>query len=418
MKPYLCARGLRLMLAASMVFLAATAARSDTPPPPVYPTLASNPDLVLCGPYDTIRSGAANWGTGVSGAAHSREFLTVGNSYRIRQSGTIRRIRVNLQEAAGLTGFYFRVWRKIGSTYDLVGSSENLAPGMQAGPNTLDLQRPIRVQEGDYYGYRVESTAAANFFARTKWPDTTSFTSGHSARTYTVSDASASGTDFDWGTQPSVRGTVLPIEMYLQAPYLVAIGPSIITGYPSHTSFLETFNGLTRPGGDIASFLGDQWRVTSQNMGISAQTSTEIAARFTRDVVELKPRLAMIAAGPNDIMNGLPKSGYLANWKRMLDACQANGIKPIVMLIFPATILSNSQCQRREDWDAALRELAKNYPGAVVVDVSSYVGALRAKGPANNLWNIAPGLSPDGLHFTAKGNRLIAQAIIDQYTEP
>jgi lysophospholipase L1-like esterase len=126
----------------------------------------------------------------------------------------------------------------------------------------------------------------------------------------------------------------------------------------------------------------------------------------------------VIAAGPNDIMDGRPKSGYLANWKRMLDACQANGIKPIVMLIFPATILSNSQAQQREDWDAALRELAKNYPGAVVVDVSAYVGALRAKGPANNLWNIAPGLSPDGLHFTAKGNQLIAQAIVDQYTEP
>jgi lysophospholipase L1-like esterase len=392
---------------------------ADSAPLPHYPTLAANPDLVLAGPYDPIVTGVANWGTGVSGTAHTGEFLTVGNSYRIRQSGTISRIRLNLQEPTGLTGFYFRVWRKIGSTYDLVGSSENLAPEMQAGLNTLDLQRPILAQEGDYYGYRVESTAGANFFARTKWPgDANSLTSGHLVRTYTVSDASVSGTDFNWGAQPSVRATVLPIEMYLQAPYLVAIGPSIIAGYPSHASFLETFNGLTRVGGDIASFLGDQWRVTRQNMGISAQNSSEIAARFTRDVVELKPRLAVIAAGPNDIMDGRPKSGYLANWKRMLDACQANGIKPIVMLIFPATILSNSQAQQREDWDAALRELAKNYPGAVVVDVSAYVGALRAKGPANNLWNIAPGLSPDGLHFTAKGNQLIAQAIVDQYTEP
>src|SRR5207253_10356184 len=135
------------------------------------------------------------------------------------------RIRVNLQDATGLTGFYFRIWRKIGSTYDLVGSSENLAPEMMAGPNTLDLKRPIFVLEGDYYGYRVESSTAANFFARS---------GRQSARTYSVTDASAGWSDYNWSAQPSANGRVLPIEIYVQAPLLVGIGTSIMEGYPAH----------------------------------------------------------------------------------------------------------------------------------------------------------------------------------------
>jgi hypothetical protein len=44
----------------------------------------------------------------------------------------------------------------------------------------------LAVLEGDYYGYRVESAAAANFFAR----------SGQSpARTYSVTDGDAGRSD-------------------------------------------------------------------------------------------------------------------------------------------------------------------------------------------------------------------------------
>jgi lysophospholipase L1-like esterase len=322
----------------------------------------------------------------------------------------VSRIRVNLQDASGLTGFYFRVWRKIGSTYDLVGSSENLAPAMIAGPNTLDLTRPIAVLEGDYYGYRVESGTAANFYARTRRDQ---------VRTHYVTDASAGGTDVDWGSQPSVKGSVLPIEIYLQAPLLVAIGDSIIAGFPVHTTFLETFAGMTRPGNDIVTYLGEQWRVTRQNMGISGQLTQEIASRFTADLVNLKPRLALLEGGANDILRGVgTQSSFLANWKRMLDACQANGIKPLVLLITPGKAYNAAQSQKRESWNAALRSLAAGYPGAVVVDASAYVGANRASGPADNAWDIAPGYSPDGLHFTPKGYQRIAQAIVDQYSEP
>jgi lysophospholipase L1-like esterase len=403
------------LVGAALVLTGALASsRADTSRVPVYPTFAANPDLVQGGPYDTIAAGTANWGTGASGAAHSREFITVGNRYRLRQDGTVSRIRVNLQDPTGLTGFYFRIWRKIRGTYDLVGSSENLAPKMMPGPNTLDLRRPMAVLEGDYYGYRVESSAAANFFARS---------GQRPARSYFVTDANAGCSDYNWEAQSSkyVDGQVLPIEIYLQAPILVGIGASFIEGQPAHLTFLED-TPTPMMGTDLVSYLGEQWRVTRQNMAISGQVSTVIASRFTTDVVNLRPRIVLVQAGASDILFGngtLAGASFLANWKAMLDACQANGIKPLVLLIHPVNAFTAGQSQKRDQWNEALRALAAGYPGAVVVDPGPVVGEFRPGGPANNLWNIAKAYSAgDGLHCNPAGYQRIAQAIVDQYTEP
>jgi lysophospholipase L1-like esterase len=411
------ARFLRMALPLlGLLLLASRVPRAQAPSSLVSPTLAPNPDLVICAPYDTIAFGIANWGTGARGVVHAREFLTLGNRYRLRQSGTVRRIRVNLANPAGLTGFYVRIWRHQGRTFDRVGSSENLAPRMAAGLNTLDLQRPIDAEEGDYYGYRVESANAANFFARTGQPGVNS---------YYVTDASPGGAGFDWQAQTVRAGSVLPIRIFMPAPLLVGIGTSIMAGHPAHLTFLED---RAEPREEPVPYrstdplwdLGEQWGVTRQNMGIGGQTTTQIAARFNADVLDLKPRLALIQGGTNDIGYGtVTLATFLSNWKRMLDACQASGIKPLVLLINMRTVYSTAQSQQRERWNASLRSLAGRYPRAVVIDPSPYVGTARLGGPLHNLWNIDPAYGAgDGIHFNPAGYRQIAQAIVDQYTEP
>jgi lysophospholipase L1-like esterase len=386
---------------------------ADTPRVPVYPTLAAHPDLVPVAPYAPIEVGEANWGVGATGGEpRAREFLTRGNQNRIRQSGTIRRIRVNLQESAGLTGFYLRVWRQIGRTFDLVGSSENLGPRMTTGMNTLELQRPVVAQEGDYYGYRIESTAPANFFALRK---------REGAISHSASGDAMRATEFDWRAQTPVVGAVLPIELYMQAPILVAIGDGMVVGNLDHATFVET-NQAIRPGEDLLSLLGEQWRVSRQNMAVKGSTIDEVSARFTSDVVNLKPRIALIGAGSTDILRGpaIPLTTYLARWRSMLDACQANGIKPLVILSHPsATRYTAAQSRLRDEWNGALRELVKGYPHAVVIDISPYVGEPRPSGPAGNLWNTQRRyLSPDGVRFNDAGIRQVVRAIVDQYTEP
>ena len=91
-----------------------------------YPTLTPNSDLVIVGPYDTAVSGAANWGVTTGQGNTSRDFITIGQKYRIRQNGSISRIRLYTVAVSDISGFYLKIWRKDGSNYDLVGTSNNL----------------------------------------------------------------------------------------------------------------------------------------------------------------------------------------------------------------------------------------------------------------------------------------------------
>src|SRR5665647_815355 len=87
------------------------------------PFASSAASLAVVAPYDTIEKGQGNWGLNAAGA---REFLTIGNQYRVRQDGTVRRLRFYVDSTDGLTGLYVEVWRKKGERYCLIGSSENI----------------------------------------------------------------------------------------------------------------------------------------------------------------------------------------------------------------------------------------------------------------------------------------------------
>ncbi len=130
-----------------------------------YPTYIANSDLVIVGPYDTPASTGISWGANATNL--TREFLTYGQKYRIRQNGSINRVYLYTNNVTGLTGFYIKIWRKVGATYNLIGTSDNIAGSLQAGSfNTVDLATPITgVQEGDHIGYRVEGDQN-NFYAK------------------------------------------------------------------------------------------------------------------------------------------------------------------------------------------------------------------------------------------------------------
>jgi hypothetical protein len=280
---------------------------------------------------------------------------------------------------------------------------------MSAGLNTLDLQRPIVAQEGDYYGYRIEFAAAANFFAPTD--------RGGSVRSYSVTDVQPGCSDFAWEAQPSIQGTVLPIEIHMRAPILVTIGDGTVLGNFGHQSFVTP--GASRyPGTEITSYLGEQWRVTRQNMGIHAQTIDRIAARFTTDVVNLHPRIVLI--GSHILLNSdMREARYFGHWKTILDACRDYQIKPVILLSWPITGFTAADHQQRERWNTTLRELTAGYPGTVLVDPSGYVGVERRGGPPGNRWDMDKAYAVgDGVHLNDAGNQRIVQAIVDQYAEP
>lgn len=386
-----------------------------------YPAYQANSDLVIVAPYATPVSGEGDMGTSDPGF---REFITLGQKYRIRQNGTITRIRLYIGNShyaptSGVTGLYLKIWRKTGTnSYDLVGTSNNLAGSLVINSfNTFDLTLPITVQEGDYYGWRQEGTGL---------PLQDIVESGTTS--YYTTNVEPATTGYSWESQASSGGVnyAVPIELYMTAPQAVFIGDSIIAGHNANRSFLES-TATTDLGSTIEYHFSELTGYTYQNMGIGAQTTTQIAARFTADVINSHPRIVVIEGGTNDNLLGgdSAKATFLSNWTAMLDAAQdSSSVTTIVALkILPCSNItsgcSDAEQQVVDDWNSSLATLAAGYSKAIVVDASTYVGQFRTGGDAGNLWDIKTEYdSGDGVHYNSAGHAQIAQAIADSLPKP
>jgi lysophospholipase L1-like esterase len=373
---------------------------------------SSTANLAVVAPYDTIVTGQGNWGLNAAGF---REFLTIGNQYRIRQDGTIKRIRLYVDSTDGLTGLSIRIWRKQTEGYSLVGSSEDIHGELSSGQtNVIDLAGPIaNVQEGDYYGCRIEKSGSASYSLRSKTA------AGYdSPGTYYIDNAEPSSEGFQWEAQ-SHDDTAVPIELYMDSPDYVFIGDSIISGVPLNYSFINGWSGT-----DIESTIERQFadlaHCTYQNMGLSGDTMLGISGRTERDVVGLNPRVVVAEGGVNDILLGpyITKDEFLGYWKNILDDAMSTGIKVVVIPILPLSYGTYDQMVIRDDWNKSLVELVSEYQNADLADASAYVGKNRPGGPEGNLWDIQDECSFDRLHFTAEGHRRIASAILDRVQPP
>ncbi|MEK7458091.1 MAG: GDSL-type esterase/lipase family protein, partial [Patescibacteria group bacterium] len=368
----------------------------------------ANSSLATSSPYLlNATSGAGS----VSGSATGRDFLFNNSQDRIRQNGTITRIRLYIAGSlASTTNVTLRIWRFNGSTYDQVGTSGNILSSLTGGQfNTVTLSPGISVMEGDYVGIQITSTAGTQLVLSGSGD-------GHG---WKYTDGMV-GNNFNWdGSAAANNGSTVAIETYMTSPQMIFIGDSIMAGHTAHYSFAEatatTYNSQsTTIGGYVSSTLG----YTYQNMGIGSETTTNIVARFTTDVVNLSPKIVVIEGGVNDIAGGaITKATFLSNWTTMLNSCQSNNITCIITLILPWTNGTNGQMITRDDWNSALRKLANSYSNAVVVDADPYVGQYRATGPVGNLWDIKTAYNADNVHFNSAGHQQIAKAIVDQFKQ-
>lgn len=76
----------------------------------------------------------------------------------------------------------------------------------------------------------------------------------------------------------------------------------------------------------------DEWANISGfdiiNKGINGNTSGEMLARFSDDVIALHPNYCIIECGTNDAARGIPISECKANIRAMVELCLNNNIKP------------------------------------------------------------------------------------------
>jgi lysophospholipase L1-like esterase len=372
-------------------------------------------------PYDQATVGSANVNGGTQGA---REFLSCGHSYRIRQEGTVRSVRLYAESITGVEGLYIKIWRKPMETiesWDLVGMSENISDRLIAGDvATIDLTTPIQgVKEGDFIGYRLEESGNDSIlFAKVVHAHASGI--GDSICTFyldTASTAVPPTTYFSWTRQARLDGVAVPIELYMSPPQAVFVGNSIISGCCAHYSFLHTEEHTS-----LMNSVSAQFKLltgfTYQNMGINANTTPLLVARFTHDVLDLSPELLVLEGGINDLRYGEQKTEFINNWAIMLSAVQAkSSIRQIMVIKIPPCNVSwgcdSLRMSWRDNWNASLDSLASLYSKTTVVDVSPYVGQYRAGGAADNLWDIIPEYTLDGIHYNTAGYARWAQALQD-----
>lgn len=348
--------------------------------------------------------------SGLVGYNGIREYTTIHNQYRIRQSGTITQVAIGVRDTTDLRELYVRIWRKSGmNSYDSIGQSENLRDSV---PNdarkVIVLASPITgVQEGDFVALKLRATSTNPNFGDVVLTDSHvwSAVGGHAATRYA------------WESQTDVADRALPVECFMSPPRFAFIGHShtasnagFCNASSAYCSFLASFPHEFEVYGEAAL---PATTITYQNMGIGGDNTTQILARVKTDLTALLPTYGVILVGVTDINQGTSTTTIEANYQAILDSCRAYGIKPITVNMCPWTKGTNAQMQQSDSIWTWLQTQQSTYC-TILANPRSYVGQFRAGGDANNLWDIqATYDARDSLHFNSAGYQQIAKAVWD-----
>ncbi|NQW05352.1 MAG: hypothetical protein HQ485_15205 [Acidobacteria bacterium] len=186
---------------------------------------------------------------------------------------------------------------------------------------------------------------------------------------------------------------------------IVALGDSTTAGTPQFKSPLEAPpDGAGHRESQFSYWLmraHPGWTVL--NRGVNGERSDEIAARFDRDVVAVKPSVVIIIAGVNDVYQGRPASHVTAQLRAMYDRAAAAGIPVVAGSIVPFNTATDEQNARMHTINAWIEAEAAGDTHIGFVDTRSATAA------ADNADRLAG--SPDGLHPDVDGYRKMADVI-------
>lgn len=191
--------------------------------------------------------------------------------------------------------------------------------------------------------------------------------------------------------------------------------------------YREENNGLPPAGqkGPRVVFMGDSmtqgWRLNEYfpgkdflNRGISGQITSQMLARFTQDVIELKPSAVVIWGGTNDIARGVDPAVIQRNITAMCDLAEFHKIKVVLASITPVT-------DHHKAANPAFERTLQRPPSAIIA-MNSWLQKLAAarhfvyadyyQATLSTDTRLAANLTEDGLHLNAEGYRLISPVLI------
>lgn len=216
---------------------------------------------------------------------------------------------------------------------------------------------------------------------------------------------------------PSAKSSQAPVPAALQNVHrIVCLGDSI-------TQMGEGAGGYVWLFRHYLNAIYPQQGIEVINAGISGHKSTDVIARFQRDVLDKKPDLVTISVGVNDVWHGfydnhpmgdgprgVPLDAYKQNVETMVESALKTGAK-VVML--SSTVieedLSNRENAKAEGYNAALKDIARRHH-LIFVDYQKVFRDLirdyRKTGGRDNL------LTVDGVHMNAEGNKVMAHTLL------
>ena len=201
---------------------------------------------------------------------------------------------------------------------------------------------------------------------------------------------------------------VVPIVAKMDAPRIIFIGDSLMTGNSTNQSYCNTpfiDNGnLTSLNTSIPYKIRTALDWTAQNMAIGGEElGFEIINRFQQDVINMEPQVVFINGGTNDILASQSKTDFINNYTSILNDTRNASIFTVVMSIPPAdcgVIGNTTKCDYITEWNTDLKTLVDSYENAVYVETYDYVGTLNDTGTGIN---ITYDYTDEGLHFNPTG---------------
>jgi acyl-CoA thioesterase-1 len=172
-------------------------------------------------------------------------------------------------------------------------------------------------------------------------------------------------------------------------PVLVCFGDSLTAG-------LGTGAGQSYPDYLQADLdkLGYRYRVV--NEGISGNTTKDGVARL-KDVLALKPQVAVVEFGGNDGLRGLPIEASEANLDEMVRTLKSAGVQVALAGITLPPDYGEDYIHR---FDAMYTQLAKTYR----VPMLPFL--------LQNVYGVPGMMQRDETHATAKGNEVVAHNVL------
>ncbi|MDR2935944.1 MAG: GDSL-type esterase/lipase family protein [Rikenellaceae bacterium] len=181
------------------------------------------------------------------------------------------------------------------------------------------------------------------------------------------------------------------------APVAVFIGNSITEGWVRvRPAFFESNNYVGR--------------------GISGQTTPQFLSRFRADVIELRPRVAVIGGGINDMAEKVGTYNAdltFGNICSMAELARINGITPVLTSVLPAALIPwNKELVWNPSWIAEMNARIKAYAAARGIAYVDYYAKME-----DGKQGLIAEYTYDGVHVTAAGYAVmeaLVQAAIDK----